>query len=80
MHSTGCNANQRRGFITIDYSKAKAFADVNKNVELQKGKMEPQTYSEIKMALEELEGFFDKPQFKRRQSSYQLPNNKTQSN
>ncbi len=41
----------------IDYSKAKAFADANKNVELQKGKMEPQAYTEIKMALEELEGF-----------------------
>ena len=38
-----------------DYSRI--FAEANKNADLQRGKMEPQAYSELKMTLEELEGF-----------------------
>lgn len=38
-----------------DYSKV--FAEANKNADLQRGKMKPQAYSELKMTLEELEGF-----------------------
>ena len=38
-----------------DYSRI--FAEANKNANLQRGKMEPQAYSELKMTLEELEGF-----------------------
>lgn len=38
-----------------DYSKL--FSEANRNADLQRGKMEPQAYSELKMTLEELEGF-----------------------
>lgn len=38
-----------------DYSRI--FVEANKNADLQRGKMEPQAYSELKMTLEELEGF-----------------------
>ena len=38
-----------------DYSRI--FAEANRNADLQRGKMEPQAYQELKMALEELEGF-----------------------
>lgn len=40
---------------TNDYSKV--FAEANRSADLQRGKMEPQAYSELKMTLEELEGF-----------------------
>ena len=40
---------------TNDYSKV--FAEANRNADFQRGKMEPQAYQELKMALEELEGF-----------------------
>lgn len=38
-----------------DYSKL--FSEANRNADLQRSKMEPQAYSELKMTLEELEGF-----------------------
>ena len=38
-----------------DYSKL--FSEANRNADLQRGKMEPQAYTELKMTLEELEGF-----------------------
>ena len=40
---------------TNDYSKV--FAEANRTADLQRGKMEPQVYQELKMTLEELEGF-----------------------
>ena len=40
---------------TNDYSKV--FAEANRTADLQRGKMEPQAYQELKMTLEELEGF-----------------------
>ena len=38
-----------------DYSKL--FSEANRNADLQRGKMAPQAYTELKMTLEELEGF-----------------------
>ena len=38
-----------------DYSRV--FAEANRNADLLKGKMEPQAYTELKMTLEEIEGF-----------------------
>lgn len=38
-----------------DYSRI--FVEANRTADLQRGKMEPQAYTELKMTLEELEGF-----------------------
>ena len=38
-----------------DYSRI--FVEANRTADLQRGKMEPQAYQELKMTLEELEGF-----------------------
>ena len=42
-------------FKDNDYSRI--FVEANRTADLQRGKMEPQAYSELKMTLEELEGF-----------------------